>query len=86
MSCASTAWPTAFITEELPRSAPHIRPDGDRHWLLSIDVCSYMGVGRFVLGLFENIEVLGGEGFREYVARKVGAMKCPGGRPEAGLQ
>ena len=47
---------------------------------------SYMGVGRFVLGLFENIEVLGGEGFREYVARKVGAMKCPGGRPEAGLQ
>lgn len=76
----------SLITEEYPRSAPHIRPDGDRHWLLSIEVCSYMGVGRFVLGLFENIEVLGGEGFREYVARKVGAMKCPGGRPEAGLQ
>ena len=45
-------------------------PDGDRHWLLRLDVCSYMGIGRFVLGLFENVEVLGGEGFYSYIEGK----------------
>ena len=48
----------------------HITPDGDRHWLLRLDVCSYMGIGRFVLGLFENVEVLGGEGFCSYIEGK----------------
>lgn len=60
----------SLLTEEYPRSAAHITPDGDRHWLLSLDVCSYMGIGRFVLGLFENVEVLGGEGFYSYIEGK----------------
>lgn len=68
----------SLLTEEYPRSLSHIRPDGDRHWLLSLGVCSYMGIGRFVLGLFEDIEVLGGEGFVAYIDGKRRSMALPG--------
>lgn len=68
----------SLLTEEYPRSLSHIRPDGDRHWLLSLGVCSYVGIGRFVLGLFEDIEVLGGEGFVAYIDGKRRSMALPG--------
>lgn len=37
-------------------------------------VCSYAGIGRFVLGLFDDIEVLGDDGFVNYLGGKVRAM------------
>lgn len=69
----------SLLTEEYPRSTAHITPDGDRHWLLRLDVCSYMGIGRFVLGLFENVEVLGGEGFRTYIEGRRRRLAAGGG-------
>ena len=45
-------------------------------WLLSLDVCSYIGIGRFVLGLFDDIEVVGDEGFKRYLKEKLD--KCNG--------
>lgn len=47
-------------------------PDG-RH-RLELDVCSYMGIGRFVLGLFEDIEVEGDSGFINYLEERIGRM------------
>lgn len=74
-----------ILTEEYPRSAAHIAPDGGQRWLLRLDVCSYVGVGRFVLGLLGNVEVLGGEGFASYIKAKVEAMgKAVLGAPAAG--
>lgn len=67
----------SLLTEEYPRSAAYITPDGDRRWLLRMGVCSYMGIGRFVLGLFENVEVLGGEGFAAYMEGKRRLMCGP---------
>lgn len=64
----------SLMVEEYPRAAQYIEPDDDRHWLLRIDVCSYMGIGRFVLGLYENIDVLGGKGFADYIGSKLNLM------------
>lgn len=63
------------LTEEYPRAARHIVPDGDRHWRLAISVCSYVGIGRFVLGLYESVEVIGDDGFRRYISDKIRLMK-----------
>lgn len=74
-----------LLMEEYPRAARYVVPDGDRHWLLRLDVCSYLGVGRFVLGLFEDIEVLGGEGFSKYIEdmkRRMASAVVAGGVPE----
>ena len=59
------------LTEEYPRAERYIGTEEDGRWRAEIPVCSYIGVGRFVLGLFEDIEVLGDEGFRAYLKEKV---------------
>lgn len=58
------------MLEEYPNSAPCMaeRPDGK--WLFQTTVCSYLGIGRFVMGLLEDIEVQGDEGFIQYLKDK----------------
>ena len=62
---------TAILREEYPRAERYIRQHDDSHWLAEIPVCSFVGVGRFVLGLFEDIEVLGNEDFKNYLHTKI---------------
>lgn len=64
------------MKEEYPQAREHIVPAGDGRWMLDISVCSYAGIGRFVLGLYEDIQVLGGEGFVGYLNDKIMAMKA----------
>lgn len=60
-----------LMIEEYPLSEPLFEQEDTNHWLLSMDVCSYAGIGRFVLGLFEDIEVLGSQEFKEYLKEKI---------------
>ena len=64
-----------LLREEYPASVPFITQEDDRHWLLHLPVCSYLGIGRFVLGLFEDIQVLGDEGFKAYLREKSAEMQ-----------
>lgn len=67
-----------IMLEEYPQSAALITPDDASHWIVSLDVCSYLGISRFVLGLFESVEILGSEEFREYIRMKIDNMKVNG--------
>lgn len=64
-----------LMVEEYPLSDTCITPDADgKHWMLNIEVASYLGIGRFVLGLFDDIEIVGDDGFKAYIHNKVAAM------------
>ena len=63
-----------LLMEEYPASAAYIRDDGDGHWLFETEVASYLGIGRFVLGLYHDIEVTGGPDFLRYLDGKVAEM------------
>ncbi len=63
-----------LLVEEYPAAEPFITQENEERWLLSIEVCSFVGITRFVLGLFENVEVLGDEAFRDYVGRSIEAL------------
>ena len=66
-----------ILREEYPQAMPYIADgDGGRH-TLRLDVCSYAGIGRFVLGLYDDIRVLGGDGFKQYLAAKIASMRPP---------
>ena len=65
------------LVEEHPYAEQYITPEPNGTYILETDVCSFKGVSRFVLGLYEDIEVLGSEDFREYLAQKIAAMKSP---------
>lgn len=62
------------LTEEYPRAASCVTADGGRY-RLRMNVCSYAGIGRFVLGLFDDIEVTGSDAFKAYLRGKVERMR-----------
>lgn len=55
------------FVEEYPRATHAVTPEDSAHYVLRTEVVSYRGIGRFVLGLYDHVEVLGDEGFLAYV-------------------
>lgn len=66
------------LTEEYPHAGKFVTVDASGRRRLRMDVCSYAGIGRFVLGLFDDVEVVGGAGFKEYLRKKIKAMALRG--------
>lgn len=62
-----------LMEEEWPKSVPYIMDQGNGSWMLNTRVCSVKGIGRFVLGLPDDVEILEGDELREYV--RVQAVK-----------
>jgi predicted DNA-binding transcriptional regulator YafY len=56
-----------IMLEEHPDSELCITREDDSHWLLDIDVVSMLGIGRFVMGLYTDIDVLGGDELKAYI-------------------
>ena len=65
-----------LMLEEYPKSADFIVQEDDKHWLFTTDVASYLGISRFILGLYTHIDVLGGEGLRQFLREEIDKMKA----------
>lgn len=64
-----------LMREEYPQARRYMAPDGDKHWLFETDIVSFLGLGRFCLGLMEDIEIIEGEAFRAFLKEKT-ARAC----------
>ena len=67
---------SSILREEYPRASRYLKQDDGDHWLCRLPVCSFLGVGRFVMGLFEDIDVLDPPEFLAYLREKSDAMCC----------
>lgn len=56
-----------IFLEEYPHGAKYLSVIDDKHWLLNIEVCDFRGLGRFVLGLYSDIEIIESNEFKEYI-------------------
>lgn len=65
-----------LMLEEYPQSEQHITTDDEGHWIFSADVASFLGIGRFVIGLYDDIGVLGSDAFCKYISDKVMNMNA----------
>jgi len=63
-----------LMLEEYPKAEAYITPKDSQRWLLELDVCSYAGIGRFVLGLYKDITIVGDEGFKDYIRQQIQQM------------
>lgn len=63
------------FVEEYPQGEQYLQQEDDDHWLLCLPVCDYRGIGRFVLGLYEDVEALGDGGFLLYLREKITGMR-----------
>ena len=59
-----------LLVEEYPLAERDLQQIDDTHWLLDTMVCNYAGIGRFVMGLAEDIEVVNSPDFIAYLHNK----------------
>ena len=59
-----------LLIEEYPLSERDLTQIDESHWLLDTMVCNYAGIGRFVMGLIEDIEVIDSPDFVAYLRQK----------------
>lgn len=59
-----------LLVEEYPLASRDLMPIDESHWLLDTMVCDYVGIGRFVMGLADDIQILTPE-FEEYIGSLV---------------
>jgi predicted DNA-binding transcriptional regulator YafY len=60
-----------LLLEEYPKSDAYLKEIEHDHWLLDTDVCSFLGIGRFVLGLMDDIEVIKPNEFVKYLKKQL---------------
>ena len=63
------------LKEEYPLAEQYIKPLDDNKFSLEMDVCSYTGIARFVIGLFEDIEIIGDKGLINYLKNKINKLQ-----------
>lgn len=64
-----------LMLEEYPRSGTLMRREDEEHWIFETDVANYAGIARFILGLFDEVEIVEGDGLKAYVRDKIRRMK-----------
>ena len=62
-----------MLVEEYPMGEKYLFPiENDQyHFILNIKICGYEGVGRFVMGLLDDIEIIEGDGLKEFLRERM---------------
>lgn len=62
---------TSLLLEEHPGAETSLTLLDDGRHLFSTEVCSYKGIGRFVIGLFDDIEITDSPDFEAYIRNRI---------------
>lgn len=67
----------SLLVEEYPLAEKYLShlPDDPSYFILQTNICGYEGVGRFVLGLLDDIEILEGGGLKEFLRERMKLAK-----------
>jgi predicted DNA-binding transcriptional regulator YafY len=60
-----------LLTEEYPLAEKDMIKINDNQWLLETNVCSFYGVGRFLMGLLQDIEIIEPESLKSFIRKKI---------------
>lgn len=67
----------SLLIEEYPLAEKYLTSvaDDKSAFILQTNVCGYEGVGRFVLGLLDDVEILEGDGLKEFLRERMKLAK-----------
>lgn len=57
-----------LLAEEFPLASKYINKLSDNEWIFESEVCTFDGVGRFVMGLLDDIEIIESPELQKYIA------------------
>lgn len=60
-----------LLKEEYPLAEKNMSPQADNHWLLETTVCGFEGIGRFIVGMLDEIEILEPEMLKDFILQKL---------------
>ena len=63
-----------LLMEEYPLSKEHLTKVSDNRWELKTEVCNMEGIGRFVIGLYDEIRIIDAPELKQYLQEKILAM------------
>ena len=64
-----------LLMEEYPLSREYMNCLEDNIWLLETSVCSFEGISRFILGLYEDVEIIESPELKSFVRAKIARMR-----------
>ena len=65
-----------LLIEEYPLAERDVRPIDSSSWMLDTQVCNYLGVGRFVMGLMDDIEIVDSPELKAFIAQYIKEISC----------
>lgn len=66
---------TSILLEEYADAQRDLTLEKDGRHRLNTEVCSYIGIGRFVLGLFEHIKIVDSPEFANFMRQRIEKIK-----------
>jgi predicted DNA-binding transcriptional regulator YafY len=64
-----------LLLEEYPLAERDLHQVDDGAWILDTQVCNYLGVGRFVMGLLDDITIVESPEFSKYIDDRLSAYR-----------
>jgi predicted DNA-binding transcriptional regulator YafY len=61
----------SLLTEEYPLAEQYLTKISDNEYILETEVCNYEGVGRFIMGLLSDIEIINSPQLKEFIENKI---------------
>jgi predicted DNA-binding transcriptional regulator YafY len=61
----------SLLMEEYPLSEQYLTKVDDNEWILESKVASYEGIGRFIMGLLQDIEIIESEKLKEFIRKRL---------------
>jgi predicted DNA-binding transcriptional regulator YafY len=65
----------SLLSEEYPLAEQYLTKISDNEWMLKTTVCSYKGIGRFVMGLLHDIEIVDSPELEEFIKKEIELYK-----------
>ncbi|MFV0417911.1 MAG: helix-turn-helix transcriptional regulator [Dysgonomonas sp.] len=66
---------SSLLAEEYPLSYQYLTKVTDNEYMLDINVCSFEGIGRFVIGLLNDIEIIESTDFKQFIRDRINSFK-----------
>lgn len=60
-----------LLIEEYPMAEDFLMTENDNFWIFDGWVCSFDGIGRFAMGLCEDVEIVAPQSLRDHIKQKV---------------
>lgn len=67
-----------LLIEEYPLSEQYLSQISENKWQFKTEISSFEGIGRFILGLYDEIEIIENEQLKRYINNKILKMRKMG--------